>query len=443
MLGWRRIIRRTSTRGCRDNHFPIVNKKRKLMQMFNAFSIMQRSFSLLWFLMLAVPVFAQQGQLKLYGKGAQFDVHSDAVRLYDQPARGEHSIGVEKSQFQYEMADLHAFKDGHRIDRFSIHMYESPRSWGGGVVLENADEQQEAGFFLDNPEWSLEDAKGRAQIYDGNGTQRWIRVRFEFDWPNRSYTYHVRDLDSGHVETGTRPLKQGQNVATVALRNNSGAGNTGDMNMWFDDIRLSAETFNYHYGFENGEMPTGPGWQAPPASAGTGSPIELLVKAQNPEGHRLTQGSYENIVTVASGTTEPERINLPSGQAVASFTWRQNQPGAHRIRASHPRLREATHTIEFSGGQQLALQAEQTEGQVWSRIICYVTVQDEHGNPVAAGQYNDLISVSGGEVNKTVTVTDGVTRARFIFSPSGPGEYTITANHPDLESAEQTIKINN
>ncbi|SRR6056297_776870 len=169
-----------------------------------------------------------------------FEVKTDHVR-------GSYSAGITSS------AGLigHAYPFGEGTaknpDTFEHYWLEESSSRGGGLQLIDSDGNMICGFATDNPEWELDDGDGNTEIYAGDGYERWIYVKFTFDWDNGQYDYYVEDLQSGHTESGTRSLKYNTNIERINLHHfESGSWSSQSTYMWWDDFAIELEEFFFY-----------------------------------------------------------------------------------------------------------------------------------------------------------------------------------------------------
>lgn len=189
----------------------------------------------------------------------------DAAELNGTAIDGDYVIGQEKD-FQSDTTGRFGFTgpmdefsliSGERIDEFSFNFFEDSFQHGGGIRLINTEGTYEVGMATDNPAWILDDGTGDSeQIYSGDGTGRWVFVRFRFDWENGQYDYYIEDKSSGTVRQGTRDLVSGKNIAAAEIWTWSTQGSkdgwtqgpTQIFQMSFDQIKFkkNSESFDGH-----------------------------------------------------------------------------------------------------------------------------------------------------------------------------------------------------
>jgi hypothetical protein len=115
---------------------------------------------------------------------------------------------------------------------------EDTNQYGSATHLINSNGNLELAIGTENPQWNMWDGTGMNQeIYGGDGYDRWIHVEITaFDWTNGTYDYRIEDMQSGHVETGTRNLKNGVDIAKIGLGDKP--GNSNRLYTWWDNIKI-------------------------------------------------------------------------------------------------------------------------------------------------------------------------------------------------------------
>lgn len=127
-----------------------------------------------------------------------------------------------------------------KINSFEYVWKEDASQTGHVVILydQNGNEVQESG--TENYQWMLNDGSGgRVEIsgnVSGGGYNQWTRFRFEFDWVNNQYDYHLEDLEGGHTETGTQSLDSSTGVSEIRF---TGSGYGTANHCRFDDIQVN------------------------------------------------------------------------------------------------------------------------------------------------------------------------------------------------------------
>lgn len=138
------------------------------------------------------------------------------------------------------MADKAIHPGGAQPDYIEYIWQETSYSWGGGISIVDSAGNEVFGMADDNPQWDIKDANGWRQVYGGDGYDRWIKYRIEFDWVNGNCSIYFEDLSTGSVykESGI-PLINATDVETLEIRNyHSDSWRTGSQfEMWIDAIQ--------------------------------------------------------------------------------------------------------------------------------------------------------------------------------------------------------------
>lgn len=164
---------------------------------------------------------------------------------------GQYSAGVNvtastTTDFAYTTPDGYA--GGRQPTVIQISLRENSMSAGSGVRLQNSNGDYEAGFATNNPEWFSSFSTGVSQFYGGDGYDRWLQVRFEFDWSAGEVTLWVRDPETDTIQTTTGSLRHGVDIEAITFSNFAAGswdpldwgGGTSDCMSWIDDLSLYA-----------------------------------------------------------------------------------------------------------------------------------------------------------------------------------------------------------
>lgn len=180
-----------------------------------------------------------------------FSPEVTAFKTYDKPSYGgDYSAGAE-GYLDKTIATTSPDIQPQKYDTFEFYWNESSSSYGGGIELLDSEGDHVVSFATDNPEWMISDGEsgsGFDGLNVGDGYDRWIHVKFDFNWDNHSYEYNVKDLKSGTTESGERALDtNADNISAINIKNYDSFGwGTSEFHMWFDDISLTYEaTVNY------------------------------------------------------------------------------------------------------------------------------------------------------------------------------------------------------
>jgi hypothetical protein len=114
---------------------------------------------------------------------------------------------------------------------------EDSSQYGSATHFYNSNGNLELALGTQNPQWQAWDGTGMDdEIYAGDGYDRWIYYKVTFDWSNGTYDYYMEDMQSGHVETGTRSLRYGVDVNKIGLGER--VNSSSRIHTWWDNIRI-------------------------------------------------------------------------------------------------------------------------------------------------------------------------------------------------------------
>jgi len=125
-------------------------------------------------------------------------------------------------------------------------------SYGGGIRIRDSAGNTVGGFLTNNPQWDVQTGSGSfTEIFSGDGVNRWIRFKMEFDYSNNQVTYTGEDLTSGSTVTETfSSVNNFSDVEKIDFMdytageysaiNSNGNGNL--IEMWWDDFTVSGLT---------------------------------------------------------------------------------------------------------------------------------------------------------------------------------------------------------
>lgn len=176
----------------------------------------------------------ESGNLSDWIVNDPFEIKTDYVRT------GTYSAGVTSdNQVAGPFGEL-PLGSNNEPNSLEFHWYEvKPSARGAGWRILNSGGDAECSFATNNPEWRIEDANGIQDIYPGDGYDRWIRVKFIFDWANGTFGYEIEDEQSGTVRSGSgHPLTydQGANSFVITSYTSGSFGEAKDTQIWMDDI---------------------------------------------------------------------------------------------------------------------------------------------------------------------------------------------------------------
>lgn len=154
--------------------------------------------------------------------------------------QGSYSIGSDGQGAIDATWEPAALGSGRQISSFEYKWQETSSQTGHMINLYDASGNKVMGSGTENPQWMISDGfGGRSQIYTGDGYDRWIYYRFDFDWSQGEYSFHLEDLSSGTVREGWRNLDSSTEVASIDFS----GGSTDDSanHCFFDDLRIGSQ----------------------------------------------------------------------------------------------------------------------------------------------------------------------------------------------------------
>lgn len=215
---------------------------------------------------------------------------------------GTYSGGIEDNSANKDIAEATPYSNGEQPDTFTAYFLETSSSSGSAIRLFNSNGNNEVSFASNNPQWLLDDGSGFNEIYGGDGYERWIEVKFTFDWSGGTYDYDITDLQSNHNETGTRSLNNAVDVKDIKIQNHTGYSYTsGSGHVFIDDISFTGVAV-----YPN--EPTNP--SPTDGATGVSTSTSLSVDVSHPEGDSMDVSFYwsddtliETVSNVSSGNT--------------------------------------------------------------------------------------------------------------------------------------------
>lgn len=161
------------------------------------------------------------------------------------------------------LASKTLYPNGKQLDFFEYTWQETSGSNGGAVSLVDSAGAEVVATATDNPSWEIKDANGWRQVYNGDGYDRWVTFRIEFDWGNSQFSIRFKDHSSGAIyEESGISLINATDISSVEIRNYSSDSYTSGSNfdMWVDGIShgtigevASTSTTGTITGLEDGE----------------------------------------------------------------------------------------------------------------------------------------------------------------------------------------------
>jgi hypothetical protein len=159
-------------------------------------------------------------------KTSNFDIRTD--RIY----KGNYSAGQRGSTIDAELSPQ-ALLGGRRISAFEFFWQEESNQSGFTTQLIDSNGNEVVAMGGNNPQWEIRDGSGDNEIFGGNGYDRWIHYRIEFDWQASQHTYFYKDLSSNTTRSGTRSLSRNTNIEKFRINNNIWGSASY---MWLDNI---------------------------------------------------------------------------------------------------------------------------------------------------------------------------------------------------------------
>lgn len=126
---------------------------------------------------------------------------------------------------------------------------ETSGSYGGGIRVRDSAGNTVGAFLTNNPQWDVQTGSGFfTEIFSGDGVNRWIRSKMEFDYANNEITYTAEDLSSGTVVTKTySSVNSYSDIEKIDFMDYGGGegysvlsqnGNGNLIEMWWDDFTV-------------------------------------------------------------------------------------------------------------------------------------------------------------------------------------------------------------
>lgn len=154
---------------------------------------------------------------------------------------------------------------GSEVSMIELYWRETSNSYGHGYQFLDSSGNRVAGAGTANPQWTYVDGNAGYQLYSGDGYNRWIRLRLEFDYQNNQVTYIFEDLNSETQKQVTAEMDSVGKVTQIQKVNADGAselyeqskdtgGFYGALDTWTDSIIVERILDNTTLieGFEDG-----------------------------------------------------------------------------------------------------------------------------------------------------------------------------------------------
>jgi hypothetical protein len=161
---------------------------------------------------------------------------------------GDYTGGTSINRFATLIPD--GYSGGSQPDEISFYYRETGNSTGGGLRFLNSNGNEEFGMATDNPEWDLSDANSSSgtlrQVFNPSSDEygKWVYVRmYNLDWSAGTFDVLIQDTTGSYpdyTETGI-PMRNGVDIEKVEIWEQNAESwddGTGEIEMWFDDIKL-------------------------------------------------------------------------------------------------------------------------------------------------------------------------------------------------------------
>jgi len=156
-----------------------------------------------------------------------------AVRT-DRSFQGNYSAGETGSTINAELSPS-VLLGGSQISAFEFYWQEETNQSGFTTQLIDSNGNEVLAMGGNNPQWEIRDGSGDTEIYGGNGYDRWIYYRIEFNWSSNQHSYFYQDMSTNTIRSGTRSLSRNTNVEKFRI--NANIWGSADY-MWIDNIKF-------------------------------------------------------------------------------------------------------------------------------------------------------------------------------------------------------------
>ncbi len=159
----------------------------------------------------------------------------------DRVYEGDYSVGQDSGNSIDAILEPDELSGGVQTSSIEFYWQETDGQTGFAVQFVDSSGQTVMEAGGNNPQWELNDGDGSTTPYDGDGYDRWIYYKFEFDWGAGKYTYHLEDLQSGTTKTGTRSLMVSTDIESIKINNSNWGSATY---IWFDKFVIGGTEAN-------------------------------------------------------------------------------------------------------------------------------------------------------------------------------------------------------
>jgi hypothetical protein len=136
----------------------------------------------------------------------------------------------------YDSYRLDINAGGAQLDTFQFYWQETADQGGFGLSFFNSNGDREFSVGSNNPQWHIDDPDGNENFYSGDGYDRWIRFKVDFDWSSSSYTLSGEDMSTGSTaSTGSRSMYHGVDVQYIGF-GNAIAWSAAPTHTWIDEL---------------------------------------------------------------------------------------------------------------------------------------------------------------------------------------------------------------
>lgn len=152
---------------------------------------------------------------------------------------GTYSYHSSESSITDEQAIWEVYPDGAQASSFTYWYRESGANTGGGVRLKNSNGNYEGGTATNNPQFSVDfDSAVEEDVSSNANYDTWVKVNWNFDWPNNQVTVSFDAADGSDSFSNTYTLKQGVDISKIELWNYGSGWGVNSIQMYWDDIDI-------------------------------------------------------------------------------------------------------------------------------------------------------------------------------------------------------------
>lgn len=223
---------------------------------------------------------------------------------------------------------------GEAVTVVELYWRETSGSYGHGYQFLDSNGNRVAGAGTSNPGWMYIDGGSGIQAYSGDGYDRWVRMRLEFDYSNNQVTYTFEDQNSGTKKTYTANMDATGKVTQIQVVNTDAAeelasqsidtGSTyhGSLDSWTDYIQYT-------------KVATTPSLTGTLSSSATEDTVTLNLPSVDwggEQGHYnilrgTSSGSYSEVGTASASSDSYTDSGLEYGEEYFYVVTAENSAG--------------------------------------------------------------------------------------------------------------------